>query len=442
MVMSTPAEHPGTLAFDMGGDPLANADPRMRFTFDFVREISRQTDAQRLLHLFRDRFGQFTPRDRTVSLSRRELSSPWYRITRCTDWKEDINPWTQKDRLPLLSSGLLGELLYAGVPVVNDDWRPDPADPAYEYLEGMRSIVAIPLFDGGESINMVVMMARSPGRFDVSRLPDLMMTSNLVGRATQTLILAAEVRKAHEALDAEVRRIGELQRALLPATLPAIPGVGVATYYAAAARAGGDYFDFFDLGGDRWGLLIGDVSGHGPSAAVVMAITRTLLHAFCRDEHHPSAILGYLNERLLEQADRYPNTFVTLFYGEFDARARTIRYASAGHNPPILMRGGRSLIELNAAQSLPLGLFPDAKYADAADRLDPGDNLLLYTDGITEAMNPQGEMYGRERLLECLRQPEFSAQAVIDCITMRLEGFTEGRPPSDDRTMVALRIRE
>lgn len=415
---------------------------KLDVTLDLVRDISRETDPQLMIHKFRAHFSRLLPRDRMVSLSRRGLKAPWYRVTRCSDWEEDINPWTQEHRLPLLSQGLLGEVLYAGEPRVITPLSAARGAVDYEFLKDMQSLIALPLFDSGEAINMVVLLSRKREEFAPDRLADLLLTANLFGRATTNLVLAGQVQRAYSELDEEFRKIGALQRALLPARLPAIPGVGVASYYAAATRAGGDYFDFFELGSGRWGLFIADVSGHGASAAVIMAMTRTLLHAQCREEHTPAGVMDYLNQHLVAQADRYGNAFVTAFYGVFSADDRVLRYASAGHNPPIRVRTSGEVVELNSAQTFPLGLFPKPELQEADHRLHSGDTLLLYTDGITEAMNERGEMYGRDRLLACMSQPEFSAQAVIDCITSRLEGFVGSAPPMDDRTLVAMRMKE
>lgn len=414
---------------------------RVRVVAETVREVSLQADPAQMVTAFGRRMGQLIGRDRTISLSRRALLRPWFRVTRSSEWQEPVNPWREPERLPLLEGGLLSDFVYGNELRVFDDFRPPPEDPAFEYLRDMRSCVAIPLFDGGESLNMVVMLARAPGAFEHTMLPDLMLQANLFGRATQHLLSASRVREAYAELDREMNRIGELQRALLPAALPEIPGVSLAVSYETAARAGGDYYDFFDLGDGRWGILIGDVSGHGASAAVVMALTRTLLHARCRRDADPRDVLMMANAHLVQQGDRYDGTFVTAFYAIFDPGRRTLHYASAGHNPPLLMRADGEVRELDAAQSLPLGVAVGSAIPDAVETLRPGDTFVLYTDGITEAMNRQGQMYGRERLLLCMSDPTFSAAGIIDCILGRLHGFTEGQPAADDRTLLALRIR-
>src|SRR5205085_1908694 len=172
-----------------------------------------------------ERIRHLLPDVRRLSLSRRGLSSPRFRITRSSTWTEDINPWREKDRLPLLSGGILAELIYGDEPQVIDDFRGAADDPAAEYLNDMRSLLAIPMYDQGESMNMVVLMRDEPEAFPKHEIPDLVWRSNLFGRATSNLVLKDELNRTYQALDRELKAVGEIQRALLPAELPNIPSL-------------------------------------------------------------------------------------------------------------------------------------------------------------------------------------------------------------------------
>ena len=183
-------------------------------------------------------------------------------------------------------------------------------------------------------------------------------------------------------LDRELQVVGEIQRSLLPAELPRIEGFEVAAHYVTSARAGGDYYDFFPLS-DGWGIFIADVAGHGTPAAVLMAITHAIAHAQPGTHTPPGLLLGYLNRQLTRSYTR-GGTFVTAFYAVLDPVKRTIRYAAAGHNPPRLVRGGR-VMSLDRTGSLPLGIM-EQEYGEAEVALERGDLLVMYTDGITEAM--------------------------------------------------------
>ena len=405
-----------------------------------TRQISRETDPQAMISVFRRYTTQLYGGDSSLSLSRRGLGPPEYRITRSTRWREDINPWSQPNLLPHLRGGLLAELAYGDRPVVMRDLAASPDDPAFEYLRGARSLVYLPIFDAGEAVNGTVRLSSDPSGFDALRVADALLTVNLIGRATSNLLLARSLQKAYAELDHEAANIARIQRSLLPESLPAIPGLDVAASYRTAARAGGDYYDFFDLGGGRWGLLIADVSGHGTPAAVVMAMLRTMLHAQCVECHTPSELLDFANRRLYQRSEHSDGTFATAFYGIYDVCDRTIQYACAGHNPPLLVDRHGKVTALDEAQALPLAVASDTEFPEATRKLSPSDTLMLYTDGITEAVNTEGEQYGSSRLLNCVCAKSRSAQHIIDCVNRHLAAFILDKPQDDDQTMVALRV--
>lgn len=428
--------------------PLADAAPmgipdadHYDMVIDMVREISRQNDPQAMIAVYRKCTQRLYGGDSSLSLSRRGLAAPWYRITRSSTWKESINPWTQTDRLPLLQGGLLSDLLYADQPRILRDVPLSIGDPAYDYLKDARSLVCLPLYDGGVGVNAVVRMSSRPDGFDQLRLADAMLTANLFGRATNSLVVARQLESAYTQLDHEMKRVAEIQRSLLPPRLPSIPTLDMAVAYQTATRAGGDYYDFFELGQGRWGVLIADVSGHGTPAAVVMAMLRTMLHANCYACATPAEMLAFANDRLCNRTDRYDGSFVTAFYGIYDPADRGLRYSCAGHNPPLLVDRAQRVREIDEAQALPLAIDPGVNYTESTLQLQPGDTVLFYTDGITDAEGPSGERYGRERLLSCVREDVPNAQHIIDCVTMKLLGFTGERPQDDDQTLLALRVR-
>jgi len=415
--------------------------PKLDAVVDMVRELSLQTDPQTLVHVFRERSRRFFGGDGSLSLSRRGLTSPHYKITRSTRWAEHINPWKNPERLPLMKGGILADLLYGNEPCILTDVRVSPDDPAYEHLGDMRTLVAMPLYDGGQALNMVVRFAADPDAFANINLPDALLMANLFGRATNGLITAQRLKETYAELDLELKRVAEIQRSLLPRELPTIDGFDLAAWYQTAARAGGDYYDFFDLGDGRWGVMIADVSGHGTPAAVVMAMLRTMLHAYCVSCVTPAELLTLANRQLVDHSRRYDGTFVTAFYGVLDSRRKVLRYASAGHHPPLLVDRRIQVRELDEAQALPLAIDPTCEYHENETELTPGDTLLFYTDGITEAQNASGEMYGLGRLLSCVREDVPHAQHIIDCVRHKLMAFTNEPSSADDQTLLALRVR-
>ncbi len=408
---------------------------------DMVREISRQTDPHLVTNVFRRCMQRLYGGEHSFSISRRELEPPYYRITRSTRWTEDINPWVEKRRLPLLKGGLLADLLYQGDPQMFTDFQAPPDEPAGEYLRDARSFLYLPIYDGGDALNAVVRTSSDPQGFQPSQFADALLAANLFGRATQLLLFARQLQAANAELEREMDRVSQIQRSLLPARLPDIPDLDLAVSYQTARRAGGDYYDFFNLRDGRWGVLIADVSGHGTPAAVVMAMLRMLMHSQCIECKSADDILGLANRQLCSEADRHDGTFVTAFYGIYNPVDRSLQYACAGHHPPLLVDRRIQVQELDEAQSLPLGVDGDTPFPTARATLAPGDTLLLYTDGITEATNAAGEMYGRRRLLSCVREDVPNARHIIDCVYHKLLAFTGDTARDDDQTLLAMRVR-
>jgi sigma-B regulation protein RsbU (phosphoserine phosphatase) len=356
-------------------------------------------------------------------------------------WEEQIDPWKEKDRLPLLKGGLLAELIYSDEPRLVDALRFAPDDPAAEYFDGMHSLAAVPMYDQGVALNMVVFLRDEPAAFNPEEFPELVWVSNLFGRATHNLVLSGQLKEAYEAVDQELRVVADIQRSLLPAKMPDIPTMALAAHYQTSKRAGGDYYDFFPLPDGRWGILIADVSGHGTPAAVLMAVTHTLAHSYPGPSPTPGAMLNYVNRQLADRYTSQSGTFVTAFYGVYDPAKRSLTYASAGHNPPRLKRcDDGTLALLNQAGGLPLGIFGSETYEEATHHLVPGDQLVLYTDGITEAQNATGEQFGLARLDKVLEDCSVRASDLLKAVLVALDEFTAGHPAHDDRTVLVAKI--
>ena len=250
--------------------------------------------------------------------------------------------------MPLYEGGLIAELIYGDEPRLFDDLDIDPDDPAAEYLNGYRSMLAIPTYDRGEALNMVLLLRREPHAFSREQFPEVVWMSNLFGRATAHLLTSERLKQAYESVDYEMKVVGEIQRSLLPAKMPVIPTLAVAASYQTSHRAGGDYYDFFPLPEGKWGILIADVSGHGTPAAVLMAVTHSLAHTYPGQPTPPNEMLDYLNGKLAALYTMQSDTFVTAFYGIYNPADRSLTYSSAGHNPPRLKRcQDGTLIALN-----------------------------------------------------------------------------------------------
>lgn len=406
-----------------------------------MKDVSRQTDPQELVRIYGEGVDKLFARDAWISLSRRGLSRPDVRITRSSSWQEDINPWKEKHRLPIIKGGMLEDLIYRNEPRYVPDFTPDPKDPAYEYFKDARSFVTFPQYDNGEALNMFIPMWREPNGFDPTKMPALHWQSNLFGRGTLNMVLRQELRETYDAMDRELQVVGEIQRSLLPQTLPTVPGLDLAASYETSQRAGGDYYDLFCLPDGSWGLFIADVSGHGTPAAVMMAITHAIAHSLPGPPTPPGSVLDLLNRKLLGRYTYGTGTFVTAFYAVFHPATKRLTYACAGHNPPRLRRADGSIIPLDAVGGFPLGLFDEPSYADSSINLASGDLLLLYTDGIVEAMDNNRREFGVSRLDELLRTPDLTPDEAAKAVTQAVERFTQNAPISDDRTLLAAKVR-
>jgi sigma-B regulation protein RsbU (phosphoserine phosphatase) len=413
---------------------------RLAVSVEVMKELSRYTDPQEMYAVFNRRMTQLFPVSRQLSISRRGLRFPQYRVTRFNLWTEPVNPWKESHRLPVHEGGLLAHLLYTDQPRIIEDLTLEPDDPATTYLGGQRSLMAIPHFDQGRALNMLVLAREDADAFPRDRIPDLVLLSNLFSRATQTLVLSQAAKEAYEAVDYELRTIAEIQKSLLPPEVPQVSGLDVAVHYQTAKRAGGDYYDFFELPGNQLGVLIADASGHGAPAAVMMAVAHSLVHSRTSPSSQPGQLLTELNAHLTRHHTRQMGNFMTAFYAVFDPDGGKLTYASAGHNPPRLLRAAdRIRLVLNRAQRLPLGVKPDEVYLEQQVALNPGDQVVFFTDGVIEAVNSEGEVFGSDRIDAALCDDLPSATDLLLTLLREINDFTADVTTADDRTLVVVK---
>jgi sigma-B regulation protein RsbU (phosphoserine phosphatase) len=244
-------------------------------------------------------------------------------------------------------------------------------------------------------------------------------------------------------LEFELELSAKVQQALLPEEVPEIPGLEVAAFSRPAEIVGGDYFDFFRFGDEAHGLVIGDVAGHGMSASLLMASLQASLRTLVPDYEAPAEVMGRLN--LLFSHNIRMTHFVTLFLARFDSRTYDLTYCNAGHNPPLLLRpqsSSKEPLSCLRPTGAAIGLVEALQFGTETVTLAPGDVLLLYTDGVTEAINPQEEEFGQERLAELVRRSsQWSARELVREVRGHVQAFTHGQPLADDTTIVACKAR-
>ena len=243
-------------------------------------------------------------------------------------------------------------------------------------------------------------------------------------------------------LESELELAQSVQKMLLPQEAPDIPGLEIAAFSRPAQIVGGDYFDFIEFRSGLHGLAIADVAGHGVSASLHMASIQALLQTLVPVNNSPSDVMSQVH-RLFIHNIRF-DTFVTFFIGAFDSATKTLTYCNAGHQPPLLFRKSKSKEEsvvMLRPTGAAIGLVEEAKFGEKTIDLQEGDLLVLYTDGVTEAMNTENQQFGRERLETLIRQVEgLPVKEVIQKVRLSLEEFSEGKPLADDTTIMVSRI--
>lgn len=412
---------------------------RLSTIVDMMREMSLQRDPQAMVRAYGRRMVELMPSMRRISLSRRDLPAGEVRVTRYSGWTQEVNPWKEPELLPHLKGGLLAELIWSDEPQIINEFTVSPGDPGYEFLEGQHSLIAIPLFDGGTAQNMVVLSNAETNGFSPDELPERVWMANLFGQATQNLVLAERLDAAYQQVERELQVVADIQRSMLPKELPRRAGLEVSAHYQTSRQAGGDYYDFFNYPDDSLGILVADVSGHGTPSAVMMALTHCIAHMLVSPPSEPSELLKHLNEHLTKRYTLESNHFITAFFAIYDPHSRTLKYSSAGHNPPRLLRHDHRQIEsLDQATSLPLGIVDSLDWPDASIEIRRGDRLVIYTDGIVEAASPEFELFGMDRLDQLINAAKGTPEELRNSILTAVDDFTQHAPASDDRTLLVI----
>jgi sigma-B regulation protein RsbU (phosphoserine phosphatase) len=333
-------------------------------------------------------------------------------------------------RLKIGREGIVGRVSGTGEMYYAPDVRLDPYYIACE--PETRCEVSIPLKIGGHVIGVFIVDHVETNAFSENQLLVLQALAGHVAIALENARLFQLERLERQRMRQEADEARTMQLALFPKASPFIPGFAFETAWHPAGSVAGDWFDFIDLGGDRYGIVLADVSGKGMSAALLMSATRAIMRSLAKLHSSPGQTLDHLNRVLLED---FPiGKFVTMIYGVLDANSREVTIASAGHLRPLVIDCCGSFLDVEPG--LPLGVA-ESSYPETTLRLDPGTHLLLYTDGITEASNRDDEEYGADRLLEHFTQPDACVNGLIEEVRL----FGEGSDHPDDATAVLIRSR-
>ena len=246
----------------------------------------------------------------------------------------------------------------------------------------------------------------------------------------------------YRALQTDLEGAKDVQRAFFPPSTLSIPCLSCEAFYEPAHGIGGDYYDFLSLPGERWGVAIGDVSGKGIGAALIMASLQGSLRAQALRPHFDlSTLMADVNQLLYGSSPTH--FFASLFYGEYHSASRILRYVNAGHNPPIVLRhrdGGCDIFHLSPG-GMPVGISSDAQFTTATFQLHIGDVLIAYTDGITEVQNRQGELWGQDKFEKLLSSCGCGlSKEIMESVLDEVSGFADGQPQHDDMTLVIMKV--
>jgi len=336
-----------------------------------------------------------------------------------------------------LNQGMLGYMLLHKKPCLCNDPAADTRLQGLDLPGSVRNILGVPLLVKSELIG--VLIAYNKGGETGFDPEDQRLLAIIAAQSAQVLETARLLEQEKEAarLREEVRLAEQIQRGLLPEQPPDLPGYEVAARTVAAQVVGGDYYDYVPLDASRSGFCLGDVSGKGLPASLLMANLQATLRGQALQDGPCRQCVRWCNRLLYHSTS--PEKFATLFYGVLDVRTHALTYCNAGHERPLFVPQTGDLREL-ATGGLPVGMLDDFDYGDDVCILEPGDLVLVYSDGVTDMENPAGEPFGADRLLEILRRDRGRpADELLQAILGAVQAHAAGTDPFDDVTLLAIR---
>ena len=407
---------------------------KLRLLLDITKKISRSLDLQEVLNLVMDTLGSLIHYD-AAGIYIVKCRTPNHETvpdSTCVFHTETVRGYDIDDLVDLrlkMGEGIIGYVALKGEPVISPDVRRDPR--YVNAREETRSEMVAPIISNDEVIGVFDLESDHLNAYTPDDLQVLLLLASQVAIIIEKVMLHEQLIEKKR-LEGQLEVARQVQLELLPAHDPELEGFDICAWNFSTEEVSGDYYDWVGIYEDQIGIVIADVSGKGVPAALLMAFLRASLRAAIHIGYAPHISMAKANYLLWESIER--NQFVTAFYGVLDATNRTLAYTNAGHNPPLLMDadGTARFIERGG---LPLGMFRDTRYYEYYQPIEPGQILVLYTDGATEANGANGEEYGRERLEAAVRASRHvSARELITAIQQDVLAWTDGRGASDDMT--------
>src|ERR1051325_8745597 len=405
---------------------------KLRMLLDITSKISRSLDLQEVLNLVMDTLDSLIPYDAAgIFVLQCVGDEP------CTFKAEAVRGYDIDELSELhlkLGEGFIGSVAVSGKPIISHDVREDPV--YVNARDRTRSEMVAPIISNDEVIGVFDLESDELNAYSDDDLQVLTLLASQVAIIIEKVML-------HEQLIEKKRLQGQLEVArqvqleLLPPNDPELAGYDISAYNFPTEEVSGDYYDWVKIYDDQLGIVIADVSGKGVPAAILMAFLRAGLRAATLVGYAPNVSLAKVNYLLWESIER--NQFVTAFHGILDASNRTLSYSNAGHNPPLLInaKGEARFIEHGEQ---PLGMFPGTRYHRYHLLLEPGDVMVLYTDGVTEASNLDGVEFGRDRLVQLVKDNyERPAREMIASLEMAVLEWTANLGATDDVTFFIIK---
>ena len=410
---------------------------KLRMLLEITRKISRSLDLEEVLAQVMDTLDQLLPYDAAgIYIIRRDPHVSEGGTSSLVFHAEAVRGYDIEEMMELrlkLGEGLIGWVAQTGEAVVVSDVGSDAR--YYNARKETRSEMAAPIISNDEVIGVFDLESDQLNAYTEDDKQLLMLLASQVAIIVEKAMLHEQLVEKKR-LEAQLEVARQVQLALLPERDPEMDGFDISAYNFSTEEVSGDYYDFVKPYEDHLGLVIADVSGKGVPASLLMAFLRASLRAAIHIGYAPNVAAAKVNYLLWESID--PHQFVTCFYGMLDATNRTLAFVNAGHNPLLVLNpDGPRFIERGG---LPLGLFKDTRYYEYYLPIDSGQILVLYTDGATEAQSPDGQEYGRSRLVEAVRRSrDLSARQMIDYIYNDVFEWTGGLGSGDDVTFVVIK---
>src|SRR5438034_6630967 len=414
---------------------------KLRMLLDITKKISRSLDLTEVLNLVMETLDSLIPYDAAgiylVKCSRPFTEWDGDADETCVFHTEAVRGYDIADLQELrlkMGEGLIGHVAIRGKPFIAPDVSKEP-----RYINARartRSELIAPIISNDEVIGVFDLESDELNAYSNDDLEILMLLASHVAIIIEKVMLHEQLIEKQR-LETQLEVARQVQLELLPARDPELAGYDISGYNFPTEEVSGDYYDWVRVYDDQIGIVIADVSGKGVPAALLMAFLRASLRAATHIGYATHISMSKVNYLLWESIER--NQFVTAFYGVLDASNRTLTYSNAGHNPPLLLEADGTA-RFQERGGVPLGMFRESRYYEYFQTIEPGQLLVLYTDGLTEAMNSAEEEYGRDRLVSAVRQcRDLGARDMVDYIHRDLISWTEGRGSHDDVTIFIIK---